>query len=233
MTLLELVQDILNDMDSDEVSSITDTEEASQVASIVKSSYYKLIDLRDDWPFLRTLTTLTGLADTANPTKMLIPSAMTKVEWVKYNKKDVTYLDPKAFKDVLDTRTEATGVVDANGYILNADPIYWTSYDQEYIWFDGYDSDTESTLQTANSTAYGIVTPTWTHTNAFIPTLPSKMFSGLLADAKGTAFLTLKQQANAKEEDYAQKSFKRFQTTSWRNRQAEPKTNDGVNYGRK
>jgi hypothetical protein len=231
-TLLEIVQDILNDMDSDSVNSIDDTEEARQVAQIVRTTYEKWLAARDDWPFLRTLSQLTGLGDLDNPTKMQIPEDMTKVEWVKYNKKDVTYLPPKEFKDMLDTRTETTDIVDANGYILNADPTYWTSYDEEYIHFDGYDSAVDTTLQQSKSVVYGLITPDWEHEDQFTPVLPAKMFPAFIADAKGTAFLALKQQAQAKEEEYARKSFSRFQKSSFRNRQAEPKTNENVDYGR-
>ena len=39
MTLIELVQDVLNDLDSDEVNHIDDTIEAQQVAQIIKTSY--------------------------------------------------------------------------------------------------------------------------------------------------------------------------------------------------
>ncbi len=39
-TLLDMVQEILSDMDSDEVESIDDTVEAEQVVSILKSTYY-------------------------------------------------------------------------------------------------------------------------------------------------------------------------------------------------
>lgn len=231
-TLLEIVQEILNDMDSDSVNSIDDTEEALQVASIVRTTYEKLIASRDDWPFLRTLTHLTS-ATADNPTRMRVPTAMSKVEWVKYRKKAITYLPPEEFKHLLDTRTELTAVVDEDGYGLNADPTYWTSYDEDYIYFDSYDLETEAYLLGATSAVYGIVIPTWVHDNTAYPTLPTKMFPGFIADAKGTAFLALKQQANAKEEEYAKRSFSRFQRTAWRNREAQPSTNQGVNYGRR
>lgn len=232
-TLLQIVQDILNDMDSDSVNSITDSEEALQVAQIVRTSYEKLITSRDDWPFLRTLTTLTGLGDTSNPTKMRMPTSMSKVYWVKYNKNDVAYLSPKDFKDLLDNRTEQSGVVNSSGYIINADPSYWTTYDDDYIYFDGYDSDTDSTLQQSKSVVYGIVLPSWTVDDSFVPTLPEKMFPTLIADAKGTAFLDLKQQANAKEESFAGRSLARFQNAAYRADKAEPTYNQNVNYGRK
>lgn len=228
-----MVQDILNDMDSDSVNGIDDTTEASQVAQIVKTSYFKLVNSRDDWPFLRTLTTLTALADTSNPTKMQIPSSLNKVYWIKYNKKNVEYLPPADFKHIVDTRTEQSGVVNSSGYIINADPSYWTSYDDDYIYFDSYDSDTDSTLQASKSAVYGIAVPSWTHSDGFTPTLPEKMFPILVADAKSTAFLVLKQQANQKEEDFARRGKNRMQNSAYRVDAGESKYNTGVNYGRK
>lgn len=233
MTLLEMVQSILNDTDSDPANSIDDTEESLQVASIVRDAYFKLASRRDDWPFLKSLTQLTGLGDAANPTKMRFPEGVNKVYWLKYNKKDVTYLEPKDFKDMLDKRVETDGVVNAGGYILNADPAYWTTYDDDYVFFDGYNSAVDSTLQQSKSACYGILIPPWTHEDGFVPTLPEKMFPTLLADAKGTAFLVLKQQANEKEENFAQRGMSRAQNSAYRNDKGEPTTNKGVNYGRK
>ena len=51
MTLLEMTQDILSDMDSDEVNSIATTSESLQIAQIIKTAYYNIIDGRD-FPFL-------------------------------------------------------------------------------------------------------------------------------------------------------------------------------------
>ena len=54
MTLLEIVQDVLNDIDSDNVNSIRDTVESEQVAAIVKSCYFEMIGNRN-WPHLKKL----------------------------------------------------------------------------------------------------------------------------------------------------------------------------------
>jgi hypothetical protein len=233
MTLLEMVQDIMNDMDSDVVNSISDTPESVQVAQIVKTSYFKLVSSRDDWPFLRTLTSLTGLADVSNPTKMQIPDTVNAVLWIKYNKKDVTYLDPHEFKYLLDNRTVQASVVDSNGFILNRDPLYWTTYDDQYVIFDSIDLSSDSTLQSSKCAAYCQVAASWTHSDSFIPTLPEKMFPTLLADAKGTAFLGLKQQANPKEEAYAKNGRTRFQNTGIKARDGQPRTDSNINYGRR
>ena len=47
MNLLAMTQDILSDMDSDEVNSITESVEALQVAQIIKTTYYNIIDGKD------------------------------------------------------------------------------------------------------------------------------------------------------------------------------------------
>jgi hypothetical protein len=233
MTLLEMTQDILNDMDSDSVNSINDTTESLQVAQIVKTTYFKLVSTRDDWPFLRTLTAFTGLGDTTHPTKMQIPDTVNKVLWVKYNKKEVGYLSPEEFTYILDNRTAQAGVVDANGFVLNADPVYYTSYDDQYVIFDGYNSSVDTTLQQSKCAVYASTAPAWTHTDSFVPVLPEKMFPVLLADAKGTAFLTLKQQGNAKEEEFAKIGKHRFQNTAVKVAPATPKTNSSIDYGRR
>lgn len=63
-TLLDMTQDILSDMNSDEVNSIADTIESMQVAQIIKSTYYNIIDGRD-WPHLYQMFQLTPSGDTA------------------------------------------------------------------------------------------------------------------------------------------------------------------------
>lgn len=231
LTLLEMTQRILSSMDSDEVNSIDDTVEAGQVALIVRESYEDLVSQRN-WPFLCSLSNLTGLGDTDNPTKMQIPEDTNEVLWIKYNKKDVSYMEPKAFKDMLDQRSVQAGLIDENGYGLTSDPTYWTTYDDNYIIFDSYDSDEEATLVGSKAVMYGVMVQPWTHEDDFVPNLPEKMFATLVADAKGTAFLQLKQQANAKEETKARRGKARFQSEAKRTAATEHST-AGPNYGRR
>lgn len=232
MTLLELTQSVLSAMDSDEISSIDDTAESMQVATVVKECYFDIIGSRD-WPFMKTLTTLTGLGDTSNPTKMQMPDGMHKAIWIRYNKKAVTYMTPSAFKEMIDERDTDSDTVDANGYRTDQDPTYWTTYDDTYIIFDSYDSDTDSTLQTSKSSVFGVVVPTWTHEDDFTPTLPDKMFPMLLAEAKSTAFFNQKQMRNEREEMKARKGQTRFQREAWRAEDGENDPTSNVNYGRR
>lgn len=51
LTLLDIVQDILSDMDSDTVNSITDSVESLQIAQIVKTTFFEIIT-EGEWPHL-------------------------------------------------------------------------------------------------------------------------------------------------------------------------------------
>lgn len=232
MTLLDMTQSILSAIDSDPVDSISDTVESQQVALIIKEAFFDLMSRRE-WAFLRDEFQLVGLGDTANPTKMQIPEGVNKIFWIKYNKEDVIYLDPKTFRDMIDMRNTSLANVNANGFITDKMPTYWTSYDDDFIWFDSYDFPTEDSLTSAYSKAYGVQIPAWTHADSFVPALPERYFSALLAEAKAQSFANLKQQVNAREEQKARRGQVIMQREHWKNEQGEPKFNTKVNYGRK
>jgi hypothetical protein len=232
LTLLEMVGNILSSMDSDAVNSISDTIEGEQVAEFVREAYYDLMSQRE-WPFLKQKTTLLGLGDTNNPTHMQMPTNSNKLYWVKYNGVEITYLDPKEFDDMVSMRVEQTGVVNADKFVINRDPLYWTSYDDETMVFDGYDSAVDTTLVGNKSSAYVLSIAQWTHEDSFIPDIPEKFFPTLLAEAKASCFLNLKQQGNAREERKAQRGRVMLRNEAWRNEKGEAKYNSLINYGRR
>lgn len=232
LTLLDMVQNILSALDSDPVDSIDETVEAVQVAELVKEAYFELISQRD-WPFLFVLDKLQALGDTNNPTKMKIPDDWNKVKWIKYNKKEVQWVDPETFNDMISNRVPQSGVINSNGFVINQDPQYWTSYDDTFIIFDGYDSAVDNTLQASKSVLYGTKQATWQHIDTFIPNIPEKFFPTLLAEAKSQAFVNLKQQSNAREERKATRGRMAMRNDAWRNENGEIKYNTLVNYGRK
>lgn len=227
-----MVQNILSALDSDPVDSIDETVEAVQVAELVKEAYFELLSQRD-WPFLFVLDKLQALGDVNNPTKMKIPDDWNKVKWIKYNKKEVQWIDPETFNDIISNRVAQAGVIDSNGFVINQDPQYWTSYDDTYVVFDGYNSSVDTTLQASKSVLYGTKQATWTHVDSFIPNIPEKFFPTLLAEAKSQAFVNLKQQSNAREERKATRGRMAMRNEAWRNENGEIKYNTLVNYGRK
>lgn len=233
MTLLEMVQDILSDMDSDEVNSITDSAESLQVAQIVKSSYYAIVDGRD-YPWFKELFQLETSGTTSRPTHMKLPETIIDLEWIKYNARKstdtkdkfvkVTYKAPEDFLNILDQRSSnASNVVvinDTTGIKLNVInnhyPTYYTSFDDEYVVFDSYDSDIDSTLQNSKSQCHGKRSVPFVLDDDFVPDMPVQMFSYLLNDAKSAAFLTLKQMPNQKIEQRAVSQKRRMSQEAWK-----------------
>jgi len=217
-TVLDLTQDILSDMESDEVNSIEDTSEALQVAQILKTTYYDLID-EDIWPHLKENYQLVASGTTARPTHMSIADNIQHVEWIKYNKRlssdtrdkfeDVIYKTPKEFMDILDARVSSNSNIDSItddvsnqvwSIVNDAPPSYWTSFDDVNIVFDSYDSGVDSTLLTAKTRAYVYKEPTFSMTDTHVPDLPSRAFSYYLSTAKAACFDKIKQSPNRTEE---------------------------------
>lgn len=245
MTLLEMAQDIMSDMSSDNINSINDTTESLQVAQILKSTYYEIIHSRE-WPHLRKLVEITGLGDTSTPTHMQLAESVVDIDWIKYDSRatvggdpnyvDVSYLLPGDFLQYVMQRTASnsniTAVTDPDDTTLliktDENPKYWTSFDDEYIVFDAYKSAVDSTLQGAKTQVFALAEPTFTISDTFTPDLPNHAFPYYLAEAKSTCFNSIGQTPNAKEE---QKS--RRQRT-WLARKA-GKVEPGIqypNYGR-
>lgn len=227
-----MTQNILSALDSDPVGSIDETVESVQVAELVKEAYFELVSQRD-WPFLFVLGNLDGLGDVNNPTKMKIPDTYNKIKWIKYNKQEVTYADPETFHTIISQRVTQAGVINSNGYVINQDPQYWTSYDDTHIIFDGYKQSTEVALQSSKAVVYGTQQAAWSHIDTFIPNIPEKFFPTLLAEAKSQAFVNLKQQNNVREERKATRGRMTMRNDSWRNENGEAKYNNKVSYGRK
>src|SRR5690554_82343 len=103
-TLLQLVQDILSASDGDEVNSIFDTVESTQVANIVRTTYEAMMTNRS-WPHLEKLVKLTPSSDSSRPTHMYLPDNVKNLLSLKYNKsnrarkeyKPVKWFDPDDF----------------------------------------------------------------------------------------------------------------------------------------
>lgn len=233
MTLLEIVQDILNDMDSDIVNSIDDTIESQQVAQIVKTCYHEIINNRN-WPHLRKLIQLDAVNDLSKPTYLKIPNEMKELVFFKYEtqkddvtkieQKEIRYKEPDAFLRYISQRNsdqpQTIEVVDFSGVRLlinnNAAPQFWTSFDDLHIVCDSYDAAVDDTLKQSKTQALAYMEPVWEHLNDAIPDLPSEAFSSLLEEAKSTAFFSLKQMVNVKSEQKANRQKTWLSRKAWR-----------------
>lgn len=82
-TLLDMTQNILSALGSDEVNSISDTTESMQVAQIIKNKYYDIV-ARGTLPEHFELFQLDPPLDSTIPVLMYIPDGISKLEYLKY-----------------------------------------------------------------------------------------------------------------------------------------------------
>lgn len=246
MTVLDMVQDILSSMDSDEVNSISDTVESWQVANAVKTTYYEIIGGLDV-PSLQRLQKLDACLDPSRPNYLKIPENVKNFEWIKYDYRTndqpdyrvLVYLEPEEFVWELEKRnnltTNITVVDDYSGARLqifnNQMPYYWTSFDNDHICFDGFDNTKEATLEQTFSLTLAQVLPEFRLEDSFVPSLDGDSFPLLLAEAKSYCWTNYKQQPNGKEEQKAKRQRIRGMNDRWR---ANQRMYDRYpNYGRK
>jgi len=248
LSLLDMVQDIASDMNSDTVNSLSDTVEAQQIAYIIRSTYYELHANRN-WPNTRQLLQLDSSGTLSRPTHMLLPDNIKEIEGaeVKYNKQkpgetrkrydDVHYMYPDEFLEMVNhrdnTKDNVDVILDVNDVEImiftDRHPEYFTSFDDKYIVFDSYNIDIDSTLQNSKTQVIAYSTPEFRMENNFIPEMPIDGFPLLLAEAKSRCFVSIKEMANEKVEQSAQKQSRWMARKAWR-------TKGGVrypDYGRK
>jgi len=246
MTLLEIVTDILNDMDSDSVNSIDDTIESGQVAQIVKSTYMAMMSSRD-WPHLNRTIQLVASGDEATPTHISLQDGIKEIIFLKYNcvkldetkkrYKDLKYADPDSFLRILNRRNSDDDSVDVisdpGGIELlifnDKDPTYYTSFNDSVIVLDAYNSDVDTTIQSSKVQCYAQVLPTWVHLDTATPDLPAEAFPRLLEEAKSRCMFKLKQVQDQKAEQESTRQ------NIWLSRKAF-RVNGGIkypNYGRR
>ena len=233
MTLLDIVQDILNDMDGDEVNSIDDTFESQQVAQMVKSTFYAMMSNRN-WPHLKRPIQLSASGDPALPTHMSLDQDVTELSFINYNKakagetrkkyQPVQWLAPDDFlvrinrlnndADNIDVITDPTGVE----LLIRNDlaPSHYTSFDDTNLVFNSYDSSVDTTLQSSKVQAHAYVSPQWLAEDGFTPDLPDEAFTALLEEAKSRASIKLKQQEDPKAEQESRRQQRWLSRKSWR-----------------
>jgi hypothetical protein len=245
MTLLEVVQEILSDMNSDNVNSINDTIEAQQVVQIAKRTYFNMVNERI-LPHTAGFFNLTALVEPARPTHVRIEDNVIRVESIKYDcrkeladpvdPQEIQYKLPKDFMDLVMQRNPSndnvTTVLDVVPLFVynNVAPSYWTSFDDKHIVFDSYNSDVDSTIQSSKCYAYGEREPVWSSIDEFVPDIPAKMFPYFVSEAKGMCFMTIKEAPHQKVEQQADRQRKWLSGEKFR---AGGKRITFPNYGRK
>lgn len=207
-TVLKIVQDALEAMGSNQVSSLlaADTpQEALDVANIAKQTYEFMVS-RYDWEFQRELNTLESLSDSEFPTYLKIPENASEVEWFRYDTEEIKWMPKEDFLDMLNER-KANFDAGTSGYISKATlngitlylrddkkPEFYTSFDNEHIVADSFDSDVDSTLQESKTAVSVVKLPTFNINDEFIPDIPDNLIPTFQAEVNRACFLYIKQQ---------------------------------------
>lgn len=248
LTLLEMTQNILSDMEEDYVTSYTDTVSSQAVAEIIKNTYDNIISGRD-WPHLYKMFQLFA-SSTNTPTRMTIPDNVMSIKWIKYNKlrlnetrdrfTEIPFVEPGKFTAICDARNNGednvSWVMDPDSSIRLAvyndrQPTMYTSFSEQAVTFDGYYAAVEDgpRMYSANTACYGMIYPDIVMSDTLYFPLPVDAYQMLLEEAKSTAFLTLKQMPNQKAEQHSVTQRRRMSQQSW-------KIRNGItfpDYGRK
>ena len=232
-TLLEIVTDIVNDMDGDFINSINDTDEASQVAQIVKTTYQAIMSNRN-WPHTARVLNITASGDLDLPTHTRIEDNVKEVISVYYdvkqdgdnrlNYQQIKYLEPDDFLRYTNSRNSedvnSIVILDPSGIKLivstNKAPEYYTSFDDTTIVFDSYDSAVDSTIQSTKTQIRAYIIPTFELDDDYTPDLPDEAFALLIEEAKSKAMFKLKQTQDIKAEQEAGRQNRWLSRKSWR-----------------
>lgn len=231
--LLAIVKDILSDMSSDEVNSIEDTDEALQVAQIVRSTYQAMISNRN-WSHTQRLVSLTAYADSSKPTHITLDENIKELISIFYDKstvddtriryEEVLWKDPDDFLRYINKRDSGSSsvdtVIDSSGIKLlilnNKAPTYYTSFDDNTIVFDSYDEAVDSTIQSSKIQARGFIIPPFTLEDEFIPDLPLEAFPALVEESKSKAQSRLNEVQDIKAEQDSVRQSRWLSRKEWR-----------------
>ena len=236
-TLLQVVQSILSDMDSENVNSLSDTVEAQQIASVVEDTYFNIIAARDI-PEHNKLIALVSLSDNARPTHFTYPARTKELIRLDYNigtassqdYREIVYVSPLEFIDRMSETDLKVTTVDQSMELFVAndtDPSYYTSFNDNHIIMNSYDVSVEAHLAANKTRAFCSIYPTFSQTDSFAIDLDQTLMPLLLAEAKSTCMSFFKGGSDPKVEQSARRLKSYVQNDQYKSNQSARN-----NYGR-
>ena len=231
LTLLDMVQDILSDLDSDEVNSINDTVEAQQVASRIQTTFFDIIGNRN-WPHLKSTLQIDSSNDLTKPTHLVLPENIKELTYFGYDVRKVTdvrtryekirYVEPQEFLIRTNPRNDNNSnvivVVDEVDLLILNDraPTFWTSFNDTEMVLDAFDSAVDDTIKTDKTQAVAYLSPTFSLVDDFVANLPVEAFPAFLSKAKTACFNILKQEFNQLENDESMRQQRWLSRKAWK-----------------
>jgi hypothetical protein len=240
-TLIAIVKDILSDLDSEDVSTLSASVEALQIARIVEQTFYDITATRLI-PEHQSLIKLTALSDTLFPTHFQYPTNVKVISTVWYDQSSdssykyglIDWCEPEAFLKLVDSvGSNYTLVNDKTAgtklrIMNNKLPTLYTSFDDQYIVMNSFNSTVDTTLTEAKVRAIGVTHPIFSLSDSYVPDLDATMFPYLVNEAKSRAFSIYKGGPDQKIEQAARRQKTYIQNDLHRTK----KSPTGRRYGR-
>ena len=142
LTLLELVQDMLVATDSENVSSVGETEDAGMCVNIANREFEKLIS-KFRWRHTRAFSKL-EVTSIKNEMTLATNAVAIDPTVVYYADERVYWMEPERFLAYTITRlTSESNITESNNVKVytNRNPQYYTSFDDFTLVFDSYPND--------------------------------------------------------------------------------------------
>ena len=243
-TILKLVQDLGEGINTDEIDSLTETEEVIRIVNILEQTLKEVLD-RKTWEFMKDkVRQLDARLPGSNQLNtLLIPVDVVHINCLRYkddNGKfyDVQYLQACDFIAKLQSRTapqtDVDVIVNSDGVALNTKndivPRYWTSFDEETITFDAYNLASGNGNLIADSVIIADVMPVTDFTDPLaVLNIPERMETLVFNEALVTCNYRIRQIRDPRADRIA-----RRQGISLRENEHKTKIDDKVKkYGRR
>jgi len=215
-SVLKYVQKCLDVLESDQVDTINDTEESLRVAGFLEDVYYELMN-REEWKFLDGPASFASAATLSKPTTFTITGTVKHIHQVRYNVADdgadaefrvLKYLEPLQFLERFSTPGEDRTLVEVGNNLSvyvdkSRQPEYYTSYGEQEIILDAYDSDIDSTAVSSKLNVYASIIPEFSIDDEFVPTIPRHMEPLLQSTLNSVSSLYLNKEVAAPDENRA------------------------------
>jgi len=245
-TLLYTVQRVLEKLNLDPVNSIADTEDSLIIAREAETTFYDMM-ARADWPDQIDLIEVSSRNDLNEPTTLVLEDEVDWIKSLRYDSttasdnhkiiKEITWLSPEDFLEKVhyrNTDDDSVDEIDYKGtpiFVYNDRmPTYYTSFDNENLILDSYDSDEEDTLNGSKTICYAKTRPDWTHDDTFEIPVQENLFPLFLASLTVACSQYMTGDLSQEDERRAQRGISRMRRESAR---TEMSYFPRVNYGRK
>lgn len=214
LTLLYCVQSYLRRTGGFYVDSIFETDESQDAAGIAEEVFYEMYQEYHNILSIQKERTLHGVSDPDKPNYLLIPSEIQKIDRSKiyYNISEdggvkyhlVEYLTPNEFLEKTYSRasgatnTEIVEGFDRTKMVVenNKFPSFCTSFDGQYLTFDSYNKEFDTTLHESKTKVVSTEMPSFLIDDDFIIPVPEHLSSTYLNMFNAECYSALRQEEN-------------------------------------